>query len=581
MDAQSNSGTLGRRDMRHDSIAGLFLERVQSSPAQEALWIRAGSAEDKFAAITWEQLLHEVGELVQGLQQRGIQPGERVALLSENRREWIVVDLALQFVGAWHVPLSTHASDEQLQEILEHCQPSLVIVESTRQFAELHQLGIDQSQLIAFDEHEMFGEGYSLADLSTSVPPQDTEQVLAILRECQEVINPDDVCTLVYTSGTTGQPKGVMLSHKNLASNALALVQAYAEKPADRRLNFLPFSHLYARTCDLYTWIARGSQLVLAHSRETILADCQATGPTLINGVPYFFQKVLEGLRQRGKLHQVGALQEALGGKIRMASSGGAPLPTWVIETFQEHDLLLCEGYGLTETSPVITVSTPEARRPGSDGKPLAGVELRISDQGEIETRGSHVMAGYYRDPAATEMVLHDGWLKTGDLGHIDSDGYLWITGRRKEILVLSTGRKVSPSQLELAITGDPLVAQVIICGEGRKCLAALIVPEPGELRRRILEAGLWIFSKRQAVNHPLVRRWYREMLDERLSARAEFEQVAHFTILTRGFTPQSGEMTSKLSLRRDRIIENHQNEIEQMYSDQPTGAPWWRRWWS
>lgn len=368
-----------------------------------------------------------------------------------------------------------------------------------------------------------------------------------------------------------------MLTHRNLASNALALVKTYEEKPVDRRLSFLPFSHLYARTCDLYTWIARGSQLVLAASRETILADCQTMQPTLINGVPYFYQKVVEGLQRKGRLTVPGSLKAALGGEIRMCTSGGAPLPQLVIDTFEQQKILLCEGYGLTETSPVITVSTEQDHRPGSVGKPLPKVEIRIAETGEIETRGPHVMAGYYRDDEATHQIMDGNWLRTGDQGLIDPAGFLWITGRQKEVLVLSTGRKVSPAALELAIGSDPLVAQVVVCGERQKCLSALIVPDPDQLRRRIQEAKLWVFSKRQALKHPTVRQWFREVLECRLANRADYEQVGPFTILGQGFTPDSGEMTSKLSLRREQILKNYQGTIEQMYQGNEVSLSWWR----
>lgn len=573
MDSPQELDTRGSQKMAEaGSMAELFVRRVRADRQAEALWTR--SADTAFQVATWEELLHDVAAMVQTLERRGIAPGDRVVHLGENSRGWIILDLALAFIRAWHVPISTHIAPDQLREILAHCGPALAVVDDQATSDRLTQHGLAPAKVLTRDA--LAGR---LAEADET--SQESDSLLATLQARAEAIAPDDVGTLVYTSGTTGTPKGVMLTHRNLASNALALVHAYEEKPADRRLNFLPFSHLYARTCDLYTWIARGSQLVLAQSRETILADCQATRPTLLNGVPYFFQKVLEGLQKAGKLDTPGALCEALGGGVRMCSSGGAPLPLWVLEAFAKQDLLLCEGYGLTEASPVITVSTEEARRPGSVGRALPGVEVRVSQEGELETRGPHVMLGYYRDDEATAAVMDNGWLRTGDLATIDEDGFVWITGRQKELMVLSTGRKVSPSALELAIAADPLVAQVVVCGEGQKCLSALIVPEPSELRRRIKETRLWVFSKRQALAHPAVRGWFRELLDRRLSGRADYEQIGPFSIMGRGFTPESGEMTPKLSLRRDLIVKNEADRIRKMYAPGKVSGTWWRKLWT
>ncbi|QDU77169.1 Long-chain-fatty-acid--CoA ligase FadD15 [Bremerella volcania] len=558
-----------------DSIAAIFLERVRTDLKSPALWTR--TANTAYQSSTWEGLLLEVASTAAALAEQGVTQGTRVVQLSENRREWITLDLALQFLGAWHVPISTHASPSQIRQILEHCDPAMIVVESTHKDGWIAKQAADCVKTLAYDDDGLW-PSRTLSDL-VAILPTTVELALADLQHRAEQINPDDVCSLVYTSGTTGPPKGVMLTHRNLAFNAMAVVHAYEEKPADKRLSFLPFSHLYARTCDVYTWMARGSQLALAHSRETILADCQAIKPTLINGVPYFYQKVVEGLKANGKLDMPGALQTALGGEVRMCASGGAPLAGWVIEAFAKQGLSLLEGYGMTEASPVISVSTEGAHRAGSVGKKLEGIEVRISEQGELETRGPHVMKGYYQDEAATQQVMDGDWLRTGDIGMIDDEGFLWITGRHKEMLVLSTGRKVNPDALELAIVSDPLVAQVVVCGEGRKCLSALIVPDPNQLRQRIKEARLWVFSKRQALQHPAVRAWYRDVLDCQLANRADYEQVGPFTILGQGFTPATGEMTTKLSLRRDAIMKNHHFAIEQMYKPPEVSPPWWQFW--
>ncbi len=565
----------GQEIQQTDSIAAIFLQRVRVAGSVPALWTRTESS--SYEQTTWEELLLEVANTAAALQQQGIAPGSRVVQLGENRREWITLDLALQFLGAWHVPISTHASHDQIRQILRHCGPSLIVAESYERDGWVAG-EVSDAVKILYHDNDGASQASCLSDLAAAEPTT-VEAALTGLHQYLASINPDEVCSLVYTSGTTGPPKGVMLTHRNLAFDATAVVHAYQEKPADKRLSFLPFSHLYARTCDVYTWLARGSQLALAYSRETILADCQAIKPTLINGVPYFYQKVVEGLKAKGKLNAPGTLQAALGGEVRMCASGGAPLADWVIDAFDRQGLSLLEGYGMTEASPVISVSTEAAHRAGSVGKKLDGIEVRISDSGELETRGPHVMKGYYQDDQATAQVMDGDWLRTGDLGAIDAEGFLWITGRQKEMLVLSTGRKINPAALELAIGSDPLVAQVVVCGEGRKCLSALVVPNPDQLRKRIKEARLWVFSKRQALQHPTVRLWYRELLERHLTDRADYEQVGPFTILGQGFTPETGEMTPKLSLRRDTIVKNYHDTIEQMYKPQEVSRPWWRLW--
>ncbi len=569
----------GEEVFRHASIASMFLDRVRTDSDKPALCSKAQDASD-FIWVTWADLLRDVyASVVLYERLEAFQPGDRVVQIRDNSRQWITFDLATMFLKWWHVTLSSHLSNDQVVAIARHCKPAMIIANPKAIRQHLLALHHDSVCWTVVDDESDDPLADPAASLDEVVRATSIDEMLSFLQEKVDALNPDDVCSLVYTSGTTGTPKGVMLSHRNLAFDASAVVHAYQEKPADKRLSFLPFSHLYARTCDVYTWIARGSQLVLAKSRDTILADCQATQPTLINGVPYFYQKVAEGLKANGMLDIDNSLRNALGGEIRMCASGGAPLTTWTIDEYKKQSITILEGYGLTESSPVITVSTENAHRRGSVGKPIHGVEIRVTKDGEVETRGPHVMKGYYDDEVATNEIMDGLWLRTGDLGQIDDDGFLWITGRQKEMLVLSTGRKVNPSTLELAISSDPLVAQVVVCGEGEKCLSALIVPQPEQLRARIKEARLWVFSKRQALAHPRVRAWYREVIDRQLADRADFEQIGHFTILGQGFTPETGEMTPKLSLRRNTIAENYRGLIQQMYKPRKVSwFPWQRR---
>ncbi len=358
-----------------------------------------------------------------------------------------------------------------------------------------------------------------------------------------------------------------MLTHANLVYNTLATVSAVGATEEDLRLSFLPWSHVFARTCDLYTWLATGARLAIAEGREQILANCAELQPTLLNGVPYFFEKVYRGVAAGGALEIPGTLQKLLGGKMRFCCSGGAALPEHVARWFAQQEVTLVEGYGLTETSPVITVGTPTAHKIGTVGRPLMGVEVRLADDGEILTRGPHVMRGYYQRPEATREVLQDGWFHTGDLGQLQEDGFLQITGRKKEMLVLATGKNVAPVPLEGLLTQDPLILQAMVVGDGRNFLAALIVPAADALRAAIVERKIAVASREEALRHPEVLALYVAAIERQLAGVSAHEQVRQFCLLDRGFTVETGELTPTLKLRREVIQAQFGEAIARMYN--------------
>ncbi|QDT67233.1 Long-chain-fatty-acid--CoA ligase FadD15 [Planctomycetes bacterium MalM25] len=367
---------------------------------------------------------------------------------------------------------------------------------------------------------------------------------------------------IVKTAGTSGVQRGVMLTEQNLASNAIALSEASGGDGDELRLSFLPMEHLYARTCDLYTWIVRGSRLVLAESPKTVFRDAKLVKPTVINGVPYFFQKAIDLAEKEGV-----SLKSLLGGEIKRCYCGGAPLAPSVEQRFFDEGVPLYNGYGLTEASPVVSVNTPDHHKLGTVGKPLPGVEVRIAEDGEVLVRGPNVMLGYWDDHEAIAETLRDGWLHTGDLGELDDEGFLTITGRKKELIVLATGKNVAPSRVEALLCASPWIEQACVVGEGRKGLRALIVPNPERLRAEIKRRRLWVWSKRGALRHTAVRALYREEIDARLADAAKEEQVHDFTLIGRGFEQGRGEMTAKLSLRRRAIEASFERELHWMDS--------------
>ncbi|MGL4511816.1 MAG: AMP-dependent synthetase/ligase [Lacipirellulaceae bacterium] len=363
---------------------------------------------------------------------------------------------------------------------------------------------------------------------------------------------PPEVATVVETSGTNGAPRGVMLSWQNLATNAIALSEASGGDGSELRLSFLPMSHLYARTCDLYAWVVRGSRLVLAESPKTVFRDCKLARPTVVNGVPYFFQKGIDLADAQGA-----SLKELLGGAIRRCYCGGAPLARAVEDRFAAEGVPIHCGYGLTEASPVVSANTMLAHKPGTVGRPLPGVEIRIATDGEVLVRGPNVMLGYRDDPAATAEALRDGWLHTGDLGALDDEGFLSITGRKKELLVLSTGKNVAPSRVEAMLCVSPWIEQAAVFGEGRSGLVALLVPNPDRVRAEVRRQRLWVWSRRGALGHAAIRDVFRREVDAALASVAREERVHDFCVVDRAFSRERGEVTSKNSLRRDVIARN------------------------
>jgi long-chain acyl-CoA synthetase len=473
-----------------------------------------------------------------------------VAQISPNRLEWVLTDLAVLAAGAVHVPLHASLAAGQAAEHVGHCGARLAVVPEA-EFAERLRGGVSAGVQVM--THAEIARATSGVEGHKPAPPS-------------PVLGADGLATILYTSGTTGTPLGVMLSQRNLVSNAVAITQAAAPSGNELRFCLLPLSHIYARTCDLYSWLVYGGRLVLAESRETAFRDLGIAAPTAINAVPYFYQKVVDRLREAGEVDAT-RLREALGGAIERCYCGGAPLPPEVDRFFADRGLPILCGYGLTEAAPVVSATTPGGYRPGTVGPPLAGVDVQLADDGEVLVRGPNVMLGYWRDEAATARAVRDRWLHTGDLGVWDSAGHLRIVGRKKEMIVLATGKKVAPTQIEQLLAGSPWIEQACVVGDGRKCLAALVVPNGEVLRREIRQRRLWVWSRRRAVTHPQVLALFRTEIDRCLTDRADFEQVAAFMLLDRAFSQERGEVTPKLSLCRAVIERAFAREIDSMYA--------------
>ena len=478
--------------------------------------------DDHWISISSDELLTRIRYVACGLHSLGVTPGDRVALLSESRPEWTLSDAGCLFAAAIDVPIYPTLTPTQVRYILKDSGARVLIVSNEEKFREIRDVVTECPQLeqIVFIETTSGQDvpGISLAELEqrgAALAKQQPEFIQSLGRQ----ISPDDLATIIYTSGTTGEPKGVMLTHSNLVSNLIDSSAHLSFEKDDSVLSVLPLSHVLERVA-MYMYLYHGMAVYFGESLEMIGPNLREVRPTIFVGVPRIFEKIFarvkEKTAEKGKLnfavlnwavavgkeyaklsvshqkipallalkHKIAdklifsKMRTALGGRIRLLVSGGAALPEELGYIYIGAGLPIVQGYGLTETSPVITAGRVEDNRVGTVGKPIRNVEVRIASDGEIETRGPHVMRGYYNKPVETEAVLSpDGWFKTGDIGTFDEDGFLRITDRKKELFKTSGGKYIAPQPIEQMIKGSRFVNQVVLIGNGRKFAAALIVP--------------------------------------------------------------------------------------------------------
>lgn len=548
------------------TIVELFSRRIAADGPQPALGIKRHG---QYHWLTWNDVATDVHRLTAALITLGVEPGERIAHVSENRYEWIVTDLAIQLAHGVHVPIHPTLSGSQIAWQLRHCGCRFVFLSGPHQAAKLAPLSAElppNLQFFSYDACDTLIDDNAVTSFAKLCEQGSATEGQRLEKLACDHIADSSLATILYTSGTTGEPKGVMLTQGNLASNACTTIEAFGYEEHAMRLGFLPLSHIYARTCDFYGWIAEGSRLALAESRESVLADCQAVHPTCINAVPYFYDKLYRGLCASGKHETPGAVRGALGGVITRCCAGGAALPDHLYDYYLSQGTPILLGYGLSESSPVITISSPAHYRRQSCGRAIPGVEVRIADDGEILTRGPHVMPGYYKNDAATREVIHDNWLATGDLGRLDADGFLYITGRKKEILVTLGGKNIAPVYLESLLTQDSLILQAMIVGDGRPYLSALIVPNADTLKSEQEKLGLSGLALTDALTHPQILALYRTHIDRCLANVSPHEQVGQFVLLEHPFTIDAGLLTPKLTLRRQLIGQHYAAEIVALY---------------
>ena len=525
-----------------------------------------------FGDLSWEDYRRQADDAAAGLIGLGMQLGDRVAILSENRCEWLIADHAILSCGAADVPLHAPLAAAQVEYQVGHSESRGIIVSNQCQadkvFAVLDSLPLLEF-IVSFEPiaaptncrlKRLTWDG--LKQRGRQMGPCGQQEIAR--REA--ATNGGSLATIIYTSGTTGNPKGVMLSHDNLLTNAAGTGKISFVEPDDLLLSWLPYSHIYARTVDHYLTTWAGITIALAESIETLVADLSAVKPTWLTAVPRFYEKVWNSVAELPPTDRDDRLRRLFGPHIKQLTSGGAPLPQHVCRAFHAAGLPLLEGYGLTESSPVIAFNNTESFKIGSVGRTIENVEVRIAEDGEILTRGPHVMQGYWKNPEATAETIRDGWLLTGDVGTLDDEGFLSITDRKKDLFVTSAGKNIAPSELERLLTSDSFIDQAVVYGDGRHFISALIVPNETALRAETKRLGCdWSVSDGFVTTAILIE-FMQARIDIVMLAVSQPERVKRCLLLDQPFQQAADELTATMKVRRRHILAKYERELAALY---------------
>jgi long-chain acyl-CoA synthetase len=590
------------------TLSQLFVEAVEEHDGPSAMQTKVG---DVYQPISHRTLADRVRHVAFGLRALGVAASDRVAILSENRPEWAIADYACLLSGIADVPIYTTLPAEQVAYILRDSGAVAVFVSSEEQVEKVRSVRTELPALqhvIVFDENAAKGGEIRLAALEAKGAASMTLDAATRLRAEALAILPDHLATIIYTSGTTGEPKGAMLTHGNIASNVSAVIDLLPMGPSDVSLSFLPLSHIFERMVD-YLMFAAGVSIAYVESMDTIAKNMLEVRPTIVVSVPRIYEKIfsritdaamraggakrsifqwarkvgerwttltLEG-REPGPIlalqHRIAdklvfaKVRAAVGGRLRYFVSGGAPLSVEINRFFFAAGLKILEGYGLTETSPVIAVNTPTRLTIGTVGPPIPGVEVMIASDGEILTRGPHVMKGYFNRPEATaEAIDSDGWFHTGDIGTLEN-GLLRITDRKKDIIVTAGGKNIAPQPIENQVRANKYVAQAVMIGDRRKFPLILVVPNFDQLERWAREQELAFKDYRDLIAHPLVKTKMEREVIGTLEKFAHYEKPKKVVLIEQDFTIDSGELTPTLKVKRRTVDRKFRALIDAAYT--------------
>lgn len=595
--------------MSDQTLIGPFLEREQSSLAAKVFLRYKRAHGEAFRQMTYAEFCAETRWVFSSLCSLGVSRGDRVALISESRPEWLMIEFATLALGATLVPMFATLTAQQVQFIVGNSGAKLLVVSNDLQLGKALKIAEDCPNLetvLILNETTVHAKPQGRVNyvhLIDSFASRGDDKLPSFDEEAKHT-KPEDVAVIIYTSGTTGNPKGVMLTHHNLCANmegTLASLPELSER--DAALSFLPLSHAFEHLA-MHVFFQKGFTVGLAESTETVADDLLEIRPTIMTGVPRFYERIYArvmrmrdqlparrrrifdwslkiggqcGLAYEGKPVPILArmlrpladrlvlrkVRARTGGKIRFFVSGAAALPAEVGRAFAGFGLPIIEGYGMTEASPVISVIPHDAIVWGTVGKPLPNVEVKIAADGEVLARGPNVMKGYYKMPDETnQMIDSDGWLHTGDIGEFDSTGYLRITDRKKHLFVSSGGKNIAPAPIESAISGSRFVDQILLIGDKRQFVTALIVPDFVAMR----EDNVWRGTPENAVDNPGVRSVIERELARLQAGFASYERVRRFVLLPHPFTIEDGSLTPTLKIKRNVVEERYQKLIESLY---------------
>lgn len=564
-------------------------------------------------SISHAELARRVRVVAKALVDSGVTPGEHVGIFSPNRPEWTIADLAVLSIGAVTVPLYATSTAKQAEYIVNDAGISVLFVGEAAQYEKVLETMAETPhlrQLVVFDDRTTLTDESSEHFADLLVRGEASSSDAEVERRLLATV-PADVATLIYTSGTTGPPKGAILTHANFLHQFEALDQRFNVVPDDVSLCFLPLSHVYERAWTFYVLKSGAENCYLLDPRAVVETMAEVR-PSVMVSVPRLYEKVHAAVVDRvergptvraklfrwalgvgGRYHRLvfagsavppwlraehavadrlvlAKIRDVVGGDKKVFAAGGAPLAKEIEEFFFAAGLLICQGYGLTETTAMLTCNYPRAFRFGSVGTPVLGTELRIATDGEIQVRGGNVMTGYFGKPAETAAAFEDGWFRTGDVGTIDQDGFLFVTDRIKDLIVTSQGKNVAPQPLEALFSGDPYIEQLVIIGDRRKYLTALVEPAFPVLERHAAEHGIEFASRADLVSRPEIRALYDQRIADLSRELAGYERIKRYTLMPDEFTQESGELTPTMKLKRRLVEQKYADLIEEMYTDAP-----------
>ncbi len=597
--------------MRYQSLAEMFFKKKEERPDYTAYQYKKGA---KWHSVTFEVAVQQVESLAAGLAALDVKKGDRVALMSPNRIEWAFSDYAAMALGAVLVPIYPSLLGEQVQYILNDSQAKVLLVSDSVQSEKVEgvikQLTHTKHFYILDSEGEDINDSWKSFQALLEDGRRFLEEQPEYVRQQVQSVKADDWATIIYTSGTTGEPKGAILTHKNFLYNIEDATSVLPVMPEDTFLSFLPLSHIFERMAGHYLSCYHGCMVAYAESIDTVAENLLEIRPSVMISVPRLYEKiygrVLESVEAGSPIKRklffwsikIGRqyikhvmdktsmpvslkmkrnlayklvfkkLSQRVGGRIRFFVSGGAPLSPEIAEFFGAAGLLILEGYGLTETSPVIAVNRLESFRFGTVGPPLPGIEVKIAEDGEILTRGEHVMVGYYNKEADTnEVIDKEGWLHTGDIGIIEND-FLRITDRKKNIIVTSGGKNIAPQPIENNLINSKYIEQAMVIGDKRKYCTAVIVPAQEALSKWANDNNFDMSDYNQFVNSSEVRKLIRSEIDAQTKNLASYETIKNFIFASEPFSIENEQLTPSLKTKRHVVAKVYADAIDRMYAE-------------